>query len=304
MKHLETKREAAERHRVASMSKGIARFLERTSREIDVPDESLVPVVEGPGQGQQSGVKDNPSDIEYRDGPEPALGSCRTSAPVKELIFDKIRKTLDDAAEILRESLELTVGGVVFLDTALGYTEIDNTDAYMDMSTDLGVQVLRDDRAGKQRQKSNQDTLRPILTSDDDLGRCLSQGCIRSSTDKHKPTKTLAASAAQIASWDPQSRVLDEKTLQLLLHSYPKGNVWYIDDEGYFPSLEQINELEQAVAKSPSGGRRSILPHDVTKQRAEATLLSRVFHKARQIVFLPLWDAGGGMRSISKVISC
>jgi hypothetical protein len=88
--------------------------------------------------------------------------------------------------------------------------------------------------------------------------------------------------------------MLDGKTLQSLLNSYPKGNVWYIDDEGFFSSLDQINDLERFNETSPSGRRRSVPAINVTKQMAEATILSQIFHRARQIIFLPLWDAAGG----------
>jgi len=88
--------------------------------------------------------------------------------------------------------------------------------------------------------------------------------------------------------------MLDGKTLQSLLNSYPKGNVWYIDDKGFFSSLDQINDLERFNMTSPFGSRPSVPASDVTKQMAEATVLSQIFHKARQIIFLPLWDAAGG----------
>jgi hypothetical protein len=88
--------------------------------------------------------------------------------------------------------------------------------------------------------------------------------------------------------------MLDGKTLQSLLNSYPKGNVWYIDDKGFFSSLDQINDLERFDRGSPFGSRRLVPASDVTKQMAEATILSQIFHKARQIIFLPLWDAAGG----------
>ena len=297
MKHLETKREAAERRRVVLMSKGIATFLERTSRETDQTDEPTEASnleINGPKAASQAGAKNSSSDIEMGDGPEVVLDSSKPSPPVKESILDKIRMTLDQAADILRESLELSVGSVVFLDTGVGYTETDSTDAYTDTATDLGAEVQQKDRDWKQRQRSNEDSLRPTMIGEDDLGRHLSKGSTRNSTDKHKAAKVLAMSAAKKASWDPRSRVLDGKTLQSLLKSYPKGNVWYIDDEGYFSSLEQINELDQTVGRSPSGRKHSISPQHITKQKAEATLLSRIFQNAKQIIFLPLWDAGAG----------
>jgi len=94
MKHLETKREAAERRRVTLMSKGIADFLERTSRQAEDVDESST-----------------------TEGSETSNNNDHVKRAAEPSILDKIRTTLDHAAEILRTSLELTAGGVVFLDT-------------------------------------------------------------------------------------------------------------------------------------------------------------------------------------------
>jgi hypothetical protein len=111
----------------------------------------------------------------------------------------------------------------------------------------------------------------------------------------HKPSKVLAMSAATTATWDPQSRVLDAKTLQSLINSYPKGNVWYMDeDDGYFSSLDQASGFEERFVISPLGRQQPMSPNSSTKERAEAAMLSGIFHKARQIIFLPLWDAGAG----------
>lgn len=49
-----------------------------------------------------------------------------------------------------------------------------------------------------------------------------------------------------------------------------------------------------------SGKSRPVSPSRLTEQRAEAALLAKIFHKARQIIFLPLWDAGGGRWYLAK----
>ncbi|KAE9378835.1 hypothetical protein N431DRAFT_148177 [Stipitochalara longipes BDJ] len=283
MKHLETKREAAERRRAALMSKGIARFLERTSREaylgsdelqIDLAEESSDGIRQGE-EGQrhqaQDGIHGKPSND-------------------KESVLDKIRTALDHAADILRESLELTAGGVLFLDPAVGYIETDNVNVE-DPITDLGAE--RAHRDEKARQKSNESQLRPSISQDSQLnGRHLSVGAIRSSTDKHKASKVLAMSCGKRASSGSHSAMLDSKTLQSLIKSYPQGNVWYLDEEGYFSSLEQVHEWDQRNGISPSGRLRSTSPINVSKRQAEAAILSRIFPGARQIIFLPMWDAG------------
>lgn len=292
MKHLETKREAAERRRVALMSKGIARFLERTSREsylgtdgTSVQDDESQDASFRPEEEEQN--YDETSDDAPKNVPEEK----------RESVLDKIRTTLDHAADILRESLELSSGGVVFLDTAIGYMENDNTNVYNDPTTDVRAEVeQRLHRGEKGRQRSNENLLRPDISQNvPPTGRYLSQGAIRSSTDKHKASKILAVSSGKGATWNPNSRTLDAKTLQSLIKTYPQGNVWYIDDEGYFSSLEQINEWEQRSGISLCRRSRSISPINMTKKKAEAAILSYIFHGARQIIFLPLWDAGGGM---------
>jgi hypothetical protein len=270
------------------MSKGIADFLERTSQQN---------YLEGESSTISEDATQPPIEADV-DGP-PGTGACH-SEPAQEPILDKIQTTLDHAADILRESLELIVGGVAFLDTAVGYTDTDNIDAYLDKTTDLGSLFHRKAHGEKGRQRLSESSLRPMLyIGDGGTNRHLSQGSIRDSTDKHKASKILAMSAAKIATWGQSRAVLDAETLQTFINSYPKGNVWYIDDEGYFSSLDQTNESERASSTSPSERRPSISPIGVAAKQAEASLLSQIFHKARQIIFLPLWDTGGGKSNSS-----
>ena len=138
MRHLETKREAAERRRVSLMSKGIAKFLETSSlvTEADLDNfetssgmtgsKSLLNYLPTP---PMDGLKQSHSaHITEKASPEAEKGSSD--------ILDKIKITLDEAANILRESLELTSGGVVFLDTALGHRAAGTTSSYFDLYMD------------------------------------------------------------------------------------------------------------------------------------------------------------------------
>ncbi|KAF8854647.1 hypothetical protein BDZ45DRAFT_656420 [Acephala macrosclerotiorum] len=286
MKHLETKREAAERRRVALMSKGIARFLERTAQHTSNDDAAKVN--KDATQTNQNEPIDNITPVASNES-QPT----DSNAIAKESVLDKIRSALDQAANILQESLELTVGGVVFLDTAKGYSETGNTEAYLDSATDIGSHVELVKREEKQRQRSNDTNRRPTLSKKDGNSQQISQESTRSFSDDHKAAKVLAMSAARVATWDPDANVLDAKTLQALINTYPQGNVWYTDEEGYFSSLEQQNELQETAGRSPSERRKSVPFINLTHQKAEATLLSRIFHKARQIIFLPLWDTAG-----------
>ncbi len=279
MKHLETEREAAERRRATLMSKGIATFLERTSHEAEANDGDLyIP-------------QDEAQNINTESESTATQDPIRQEEPPPVSILDKIRAALDDAAEILRVSLELTVGGVVFLDTAVGYITNNPEPTPLNSKSFIGNEVHELGIEGTRETSSHSSHVRPKLQN---AGRQLSHRSTRSSTDQNRISKIMAISTAETATWDPSSISLDSKSLDLLIKSYPKGNIWYIDDEGYFSSLEQIHELHEVAGTSPTSRRRSISPLNLTKQRTEAKMLSRVFRDARQIIFLPLWDAGAG----------
>lgn len=285
MRHLETKREAAGRKRATMMSQGIAQFLELTSNETENYKQALEQTSllgsmsrrpstsgyddEGRNRSRARASKDNKAD---------------ENTPAN--ILDKIKLTLDHAADILRSSLELAAGGVVFLDTALGYHEASLDDDYFS-----GKQAEERDVEFSVSSSEFSSTQRLSSKGSSSLGYN-SPGHVRSLNDEVRPARVMAMSAT---AWTPGSNTLNGKTLQSLITAYPKGNIWYIDDNGFFSSLEQISD-EHGTGKllNPSGRRRSVGGKvDVTRQKAEAALLSKVFHRARQIIFLPLWDLAG-----------
>src|ERR1700728_1574383 len=124
MRHLETKREAAERRRVALMSKGIASFLETTSHvtEADLENTDTSDTSRKSSSARKASSSDSPrSPIFAQDLLDGAAkeekGDDETNKSPSSKVLDQIKLTLDHAADILRESLELTSGGVLFLDT-------------------------------------------------------------------------------------------------------------------------------------------------------------------------------------------
>ena len=287
MRHLETKREAAERRRLSLMNHGLRTFLERTKRTVEV-DLGDTPTSEDVPQGQPGQLQKQDSDASGK-----TISAESANAFNKDNAASSIRSTLDLATEILAQSLELSIGGVVLVDATISYIDSGNADAYWDDSTDIGnlVQEAEQEIEQNQRNNSSEATQPDIGGEDEEL---LSHSQSRESTKRHNATKVLAMAAADVASWDSDSKVLDGKTLQALITSYPQGNVWYLDEEGYFSSLEQKNDLEESSTINSSGRRNSIAPKRLAKQKAEATMLSHVFHKARQIIFLPTWDAANG----------
>ena len=262
------------------MSQGIAKFLERDSHD---PSVSIAARTTNPAHPMSnSSIQSADIQLATLANGQSRSESIKSDNEPESSILDKIRVTLDQAAEILRESLELTAGGVMFLDTAVAFTDIDNTNAYTDKNTEIGATVQGTIQYEERIEANGQHAL---PSENARLAAQLSKRTARRSSERYKTSKILAMSASGSESWDTNSHILDTQTLQSLIASYPKGNIWYIDEEGYFSSLEQINKLEPAPCISPSGRRQSV---DITKQRAEANILSRVFRKARQVIFLPL----------------
>ena len=135
--------------------------------------------------------------------------------------------------------------------------------------------------------------LRSVLTFEDALFQSSSTPSqLRSFNDQYEPAKVLAMSVSKNAQWRSSTKMPDGKTLQSLIRRYPKGNIWYLDDKGYFSSLEQVDALygDQSVNASPLTPTKA--PINLERQREEADVLSNVFKGARQIIFRPLWDAG------------
>lgn len=171
MKHLETKREAADRRRVALMNTGLARFLERTTQETEMdPGEMHLSqasdIASSRGTEVDSGEMP-PSQSSYVASSQDSASTLAETAmttpdteedtriektmPVvkgaSETVLDKIKMTLDHAAIILRESLELNTGGVVFLDTAVGNNDAGVANAYFDVNANAGDVVEKTARS-------------------------------------------------------------------------------------------------------------------------------------------------------------
>lgn len=303
MKHLESKREAVERRRISLMSTGVAKFLEWTARltELDVDSNSEGGLSSAAGSGAQSSCPDVTVTTSASDTGRDEWQEKR-DAP--EIVLDSIKVTLDRAAQILRESLELTSGGVIFLDTAIGPAEPRDDDDYFGLDIDPDVTTARTGGNAVVPPYASPN-LEPDLTMTGIIPDiAMSAGAVRGSRDEYRPARTPALSCSKNAY--ERSKVLDGKTLQKFIDVYPKGNVWYIDAKGYFFSLDQMDDIYRDPAKASIWEGRGSVEYtvvDVARQRAEAALLSEVFQDARQIIFLPLWDARSSERTFPLLLT-
>lgn len=285
MRYLDMQREAAERRRVALMSKGIAKFLEGKSSQLDGDDLYGEPKTVEAFSGEKI-AQDNGDPTKSGVPQLSSTCACKTDdaqpyQPSHPKIGSLAEDTFDRAANILRESLEIHTGGVIFSDTAVGFSEAGITDAYTDPKTDIGAQFVDPSTAKSQTPHSHGATqLAPQKAY---------QGQVRSSEDQGQAVGVLAASVVKGAGWEP----VDGKTLQSLLNSYPRGNVWYYDEDGYFSSLEQLEQVIPTPAMGPdSESQRFVAEDELSRKKAEAQMLLQKFKHSRQLIFLPLWDAG------------
>lgn len=284
MRYLEMQREAAERRRVALMSKGIAKFLEGKSSDLDGNELYGEPkgeaVVQGKTTAQHNGDPRHRGMVERSSSETSEAGHYPPYQPSHPQINSLVEDTFERAANILRESLEIQTGGVVFFDTAVGFSEAGIIDAYRDPKTDIGAQFMDVSSSNSQAPPHNGDVSRPPQNR--------YQGQVRSSEDQGQAVGVIATSVAKAARWDP----VDGRTLQSLLNSCPRGSVWYYDEDGYFSSLEQLEQAIPSPAIGPSDRKRFVAEQNISRKKAEAQLLLQKFKHARQLIFLPLWDAG------------
>ena len=111
MRHLETKREAAERRRVSLMSKGIAQFLETTSHVTEANLQTKVFEKSPTRNSEQKAVSVESSptistkNVNHEPAGENAAEDDRRSPHSN--VLDQIKLTLDRAAELDRKSTRL-----------------------------------------------------------------------------------------------------------------------------------------------------------------------------------------------------
>ena len=178
------------------MSQGIGTFLEKASRIID---SSSGATSASTNEKLRARKMDERQSDSFGVWTTEEHGSSDTQEPTetpKSSIGDKISMTLDQAALILRQSLELNSGGVVFLDTTVSYTDAGSIDAYLDETTALGAQFVQ----AKKEQPQNENEIRSSTLSQPvhEIGEILSQRSTKPSKDKHDTVKIQAVSAAEI----------------------------------------------------------------------------------------------------------
>lgn len=265
MKHMEINREAQDRKNAMRMSKGLNAFVEGKDRlpaedyfpgswidshkpETQDADTSRNPLKKGDettnsmnGLAQSldsSGNAKSPSDT------SPDESDADVPDPNKNVGH---RPTFVRAANLLRESLDLqTQGGVVFLDTAIGFNDQDdNLQAKSSLQDGLENGTSSDEPSF-----DSQVTRRPSVISDSTPFR---HSVISDSLNDGKPQRRakiisfssdepLVGSQTQITA-PTTFNPLGEDYFQQLLKRYPCGKLWSFDEDGSLSSSEEEPSL-------------------------------------------------------------
>lgn len=268
MRHLELARQATERSRLSKMMKGLATFVGGEASEGPSEEgkytgaETRKNNTKRAHSGSFVSVKDpqelaHPADQEaedrrLRDHPESNMRAA-------------INSTFQRAAEVLKSSLDLSDGGVVFIE--LGNTHVDT----------VLSKEQKDPSAGDESP-----TVGKIHSGvSPDSGS-------KDSSRRKAMQHVLAVSMVQTAEEEVRLQPLDERTLQWITQCYPHGNLWFYDEE---KCLDLLDKAEQANVPAPSMRFHSRNPETKDLGLFQGDLLLRNFPAARQILFLPLWDA-------------
>jgi hypothetical protein len=306
MKHMEINSEAEERKRAMRMSRGLNAFVEGKSR-FDIEDytfdtsllnsrhglkkrESRPRVMRSSDSQEPQVAPDHvppktefssnttPSDDHDDSQDENESRAARGNADLGQ------RSTFVRAANLLRESLDLRgKGGVVFLDTAIGFHG--REDRSSDSSTAFNENQTKNDIEKNDPSISNEATKAVYRHSS--FGGTLVDRMYQ------KPADVISFSTSEgamspvtkmtgIKSFSP----LNEDLLQSFLQRYPRGKLWSFDVDGNLSSSEDDSASPRDPRKPP--GSRTTYSK---RKRLEADLLRKHFPNVRQLLFAPLWDA-------------
>ena len=304
MKHMEINSEAEERKRAMRMSRGLNAFVEGKSR-FDLEDYTFDTSVLNSRHVKKRDSR--PWKTQSSESQESEIGPDHTATTTKfsgsntpldeaedsEDEAEKItirgsadlghRSTFVRAANLLRESLDLRDrGGVVFLDTAIGFRGRNNRPSENSAASN-------DNQTMKHLNKTDSSTpgesTRAVYRQSS-YGGVLEDGnyekqadVISFSTSEEALNPTAALTGAD--SFSP----LHEEILQSFLQRYPRGKLWSFDEDGILSSSEEESPRDQ---RKPSDNRTT----RSSAKRKEAEMLRKYFPNVRQLLFAPLWDAG------------
>lgn len=200
------------------------------------------------------------------------------------------------AADLLREAmaLEKEGGGVVFLDTA-ATIQPDQPPLGADNNVKhaMGQEMHGD---GQQRSRSGTNGI------DDGIATALNnRSSNRELRRPHTGTTEILAHSYE-SPVEPSGgegfTPFSPEELSKLIKRYPRGKLLTFDKNGLEVSDSSSDEA------APAGSTRSRKSHKMTRPKTEVVRLQKHFPRARQIIFLPLWDSTTSRSNVCFVYNC
>ncbi|KAI9810097.1 MAG: hypothetical protein M1827_006708 [Pycnora praestabilis] len=184
--------------------------------------------------------------------------------------YTEHRRIFQRAATLLRESLQVD-GGVTFLDTVAGFQDKErNLRTPEESDDDHDVSDGRMGASSSYKSISSDKSSRYANNIAEILGLSVSD-----------PTSHHDGTAAGSKGFLP----LDARALNNLM-KYSRGKLWSFDEDGALSSSEDDFHRSSDPSAERQPGRK--------RKQAEAGILQGYFPGVRQLLFMPLWDAGLG----------
>jgi hypothetical protein len=246
--------------------------------------------------------------------PTAPIDKIGTSPAADDESESSIMKVLfSRAANLIREAFEVD-GGAIFYDAQKGFSSefgveptcLSSAKAHTEGPGDISAGEDTNSEAadfhGSTSPHSDTRNFLPPMHPDQTPCHVGSGVFSRSSIVSERTVEILGFSTGQASSVHgdacPGSEVFapfNERSLHSLLRRYPRGKLWTFDGDGCVSSSEE-DIIKPGSGIPPiannSGGR--VLSQKKKRARAavEAKFLLRHFSGVRQLLFVPLWDAG------------
>lgn len=328
MRHMEMVREVEEHRKGMKMSRGLASFVEGRSElaEADVDNDegegsriagnfevdqslhqsksksgsvrsSITGDLDAKDRDQLARLTRMPSEVEEMN---PQLQGSRTSShsQSQSTPVDLIGKSPEEdafsentsmkilfsrAANLIREAFEVN-GGAVFYDAQKGFSSESQKDIPLESPSSQDEASHPESKSTRRRSSS---PVSPGLAASADP------------SDASREVEILGFSTADASSLNDDGNPghssfipFDEKSLHTLLRRYPRGKLWIFDTDGTVPSSSE--EDGESSKRSTAATAKDIQKRKRRRARnkSDGKFVLRHFPGVRQLLFIPLWDAG------------
>lgn len=310
MRHLEMNREAEERKKGTRMSRGLNAFVEGKTwlapeelhNDEALPathdwDRQRTPLNMGRSSSSSYDVSSGlpphlqPS-VDHSNDTTPSLDGAETERVYTDIDVQR-RLTFSRAANLLRQSLDLQSGGVVFYDTTIGFSEGDrenSTESFSPEETSSpddawsGHSSIKEPTLNRSKTSTFQSFLKPVHNQK----KAAVQGkCTTFPFQGHSDsTKT------------PLFLPMGEMALAELIKKYPRGKLWSFDEDGSISSSDDEEMME--TPRKPFG---KAFKNKASRTAAEAGLLQSCFPGGKH-VFISVSACACACLTESKFATC